>query len=43
MKPGGIICVPSTFMDKVIKVIRPVTDTVSSAAGSAAAGAALAM
>ncbi|MFA6079577.1 MAG: polysaccharide biosynthesis/export family protein, partial [Candidatus Omnitrophota bacterium] len=43
MKPGDIIYVPSTVMAKIIKVIRPVTDTVSSAAGSAAAGAALAM
>lgn len=43
MQPGDILYVPSTAIAKVIKVIRPVTDTVSSAAGSAAAGAALAL
>lgn len=43
MKPGDILYIPSTVVAKVIKVIRPVTDAVSSAAGSAAAGAALAM
>jgi len=43
MKPGDVLYVPSTVIGKVIQVIRPVTDTVSSAAGSAAAGAALAM
>ena len=43
MKPGDVLYVPSTIIAKVIQVIRPVTDTVSSAAGSAAAGAALAL
>jgi len=43
MKPGDVLYVPSTVMAKVIQIIRPVTDTVSSAAGSAAAGAALAL
>lgn len=43
MKPGDILYIPSTVVAKVIKVIRPVTDAVSSAAGSAAAGAALAL
>ncbi len=43
MKPGDILYVPSTVIAKVIKIIRPITDTVSSAAGSAAAGAALAL
>ena len=43
MKPGDILYVPSTIIAKVIQIIRPVTDTVSSAAGSAAAGAALAL
>ena len=43
MKPGDILYVPSTVIAKVIQIIRPVTDTVSSAAGSAAAGAALAL
>ena len=43
MKPGDVLYIPSTVIAKVIQVIRPVTDTVSSAAGSAAAGAALAL
>ena len=43
MKPGDVLYVPSTIIAKVIQIIRPVTDTVSSAAGSAAAGAALAL
>ncbi len=43
MKPGDILYVPSTLIAKVIQIVRPVTDTVSSAAGSAAAGAALAL
>lgn len=43
MKPGDVLYVPSTVIAKVIQVIRPFTDTVSSAAGSAAAGAALAL
>lgn len=43
MKPGDVLYVPSTVIAKVIQIIRPVTDTVSSAAGSAAAGAALAL
>jgi len=43
MKPGDILYIPSTIIAKVIQVIRPVTDTVSSAAGSAAAGTALAL
>lgn len=43
MQPGDILYIPSTAIAKVIKIIRPVTDTVSSAAGSAAAGAALAL
>lgn len=43
MNPGDILYIPSTVVAKVIKIIRPVSDTVSSAAGSAAAGAALAL
>ncbi len=43
MKPGDVLYVPSTVIAKVIQIIRPVTDTISSAAGSAAAGAALAL
>jgi len=43
MKPGDVLYIPSTVIAKVIQIIRPVTDTVSSAAGSAAAGAALAL
>ena len=43
MQPGDVLYVPSTVMAKVIKFIRPVTDTASSAIGSAAAGAAMAL
>jgi len=43
MKPGDVLYIPSTVIAKVIQIIKPVTDTVSSAAGSAAAGAALAL
>ena len=43
MKPGDVLYVPTTLIAKVIQIVRPVTDTVSSAAGSAAAGAALAL
>ncbi|MCX5665448.1 MAG: polysaccharide biosynthesis/export family protein [Candidatus Omnitrophica bacterium] len=43
MKPGDVLYVPTTTIAKVIQIIRPVTDTVASAAGSAAAGAALAL
>lgn len=43
MKPGDVLYVPSTIIAKIIQIVRPVSDTVSSAAGSAAAGAALAL
>ena len=43
MKPGEILYIPSTIIAKVIQIVRPVTDTVSSAAGTAAAGAAMAL
>ncbi|MDP3791001.1 MAG: polysaccharide biosynthesis/export family protein [Candidatus Omnitrophota bacterium] len=41
MKPGDILYVPSTVIAKVVKIITPVTNTVSQAAGSAAAGASM--
>lgn len=41
MKPGEVLYVPSSLMAKVIRVISPVTNAVSSAAGSAAAGASM--
>lgn len=39
MKPGDVLYVPATVMAKIIRVISPVTNAVSEAAGSAAAGA----
>jgi len=39
MKPGDILYVPSTVIAKIIRVVSPVTNAVSEAAGSAAAGA----
>ncbi|MDD5135893.1 MAG: polysaccharide biosynthesis/export family protein [Candidatus Omnitrophica bacterium] len=41
MRPGDVLYVPSTIMAKLIRVISPVTNAVSSAAGSAAAGASM--
>jgi len=43
MKPGDVLYIPATFIAKVLRFIRPVTDTVSSAAGTMASGAALAL
>ena len=42
MKPGDILYVPSTIIAKIIHVISPITNTVSEAAGAAAAGAGVA-
>ena len=39
MKPGDVLYVPTTIMTKILRVISPVTNTVSSAAGAAATGA----
>lgn len=41
MNPGDVLYVPSTVVAKVIKIISPVTNAVSQAAGSAAAGASM--
>ena len=41
MKPGDVLYVPSTIVAKIIRVVSPVTNAVSTTAGSAAAGAGL--
>ena len=41
MKPGEVLYVPATVMAKVIRVIAPVTDVATQAAGTAATGAAV--
>jgi polysaccharide biosynthesis/export protein len=43
MKPGDILYVPATIIAKVVRIVQPVTNAASSAVGSAAAGAALAL
>ncbi|MFH0731652.1 MAG: polysaccharide biosynthesis/export family protein [Candidatus Omnitrophota bacterium] len=43
MKPGDVLYIPATAMAKIIRVISPVTNATSEAAGAAASGAALAM
>ncbi len=39
IKPGDVLYVPSTIIAKIIRIISPVSNAVSEAAGSAAAGA----
>ena len=42
MKPGEVLYVPATVIAKVIRIISPVTDMATQAAGTAARGAAMA-
>ena len=38
MKPGDVLYVPATVMAKIIRVVSPVTNLTSQAAGAAAKG-----
>lgn len=42
MRPGEVLYIPSTVIAKIIRIISPVTDAVSQAAGAAARGAGIA-